>query len=367
MIIKSASNKDRDIAVLEKIAGNPGLSDVLAKRIANEIKFIRAGSKGEREAAYEIDFHLRNSRDYAVIHDLRIEYEGRVAQIDHLVIDRNLRFWVLESKHFAEGVAVNSEGEFTAFYWGRPKGIPSPIEQNKKHCHVLCDVLTKSGNIKLPKFLFLTARPKFRNVVLVSKQARIQRAREWKEQNAWILKADLFWSFLKKREKEKNEGEPWVFGAEQLEQVATELAMCHQPIQFDWEARFASSDSVERPELVQIVGPPKEDVSSCERCGVGLDAKVVWFCRRSKARFLGGVYCRTCQPKFRQPYSKSPLSLGSPSFSEVTKAEEISPKSEGGLCDRCGELMPARVVLFCRENAEKFRGHLFCRQCQAKV
>ena len=32
---------------------------------------------------------------------------GRVAQIDHLVIYRLPDTWVLESKHFAEGVSIN--------------------------------------------------------------------------------------------------------------------------------------------------------------------------------------------------------------------------------------------------------------------
>ncbi len=62
------------------------------------------------KAAYEIDFHHKASRNWAVIHDLRLEYRGRVAQIDHLLINRWLEFWVCESKHFSEGVAINEQG-----------------------------------------------------------------------------------------------------------------------------------------------------------------------------------------------------------------------------------------------------------------
>ena len=44
--------------------------------------------KGEQEAAYHIDFHLKDSQNWAVIHDLRVEWNGRGAQMDHLHIDR---------------------------------------------------------------------------------------------------------------------------------------------------------------------------------------------------------------------------------------------------------------------------------------
>ena len=51
-----------------------------------------------------------------VIHDLRLEVDGRVAQIDHLIIDRFLTVWVCESKHFAEGVGVDEHREWVALY-----------------------------------------------------------------------------------------------------------------------------------------------------------------------------------------------------------------------------------------------------------
>ena len=46
----------------------------------------------------------------SVIHDLRIECEGRVAQIDHLLIGRFLDIWVCETKNFSEGIAINEQG-----------------------------------------------------------------------------------------------------------------------------------------------------------------------------------------------------------------------------------------------------------------
>ena len=49
------------------------------KRLERDLVQARAGLKGEQEAAYHIDFHLKDSKNWAIIHDLRIEWNGRVA------------------------------------------------------------------------------------------------------------------------------------------------------------------------------------------------------------------------------------------------------------------------------------------------
>src|SRR4051812_4385016 len=65
-------------------------------RLQGELAKRRAGDHGEREAAYYIDFHLKAARNWAVIHDFRIQCKGRVAQIDHLIISRVLEIYVVE-------------------------------------------------------------------------------------------------------------------------------------------------------------------------------------------------------------------------------------------------------------------------------
>jgi hypothetical protein len=88
------------------------------------------------------------SRNWAIIHDLRVEFGDLVAQIDHLVINRWLDIWVCESKHFSEGVAINNHGEFTAFFNHKPYGVPSPIEQNERHILILKRILD-AGMVEL--------------------------------------------------------------------------------------------------------------------------------------------------------------------------------------------------------------------------
>jgi hypothetical protein len=49
---------------------------------------IRAGIAGERDAAYAIEFELGGCQNRCTIRDLRLEVDGRVAQIDHLIVRR---------------------------------------------------------------------------------------------------------------------------------------------------------------------------------------------------------------------------------------------------------------------------------------
>ena len=115
MQIKLADDKQPQLDALEALLTRPDVDGATRRRIEQEIRMIRAGVSGEREAAYEIEFHLGSHKNQMTIHDLRIECDGRVAQIDHLIINRLLDIWVCESKHFAEGVAINDHGEWVAF------------------------------------------------------------------------------------------------------------------------------------------------------------------------------------------------------------------------------------------------------------
>ena len=146
MIIKTAEYRESDLATLKGLLFRSDLTANIKQRIDQEIKNIQAGLKGEREAAYEMEFTYGLSKNWMLIHDLRFECEGKIAQIDHIAISRLLEIWVCESKHFSEGLAINEYGECSAFYNNKPYGVPSPIEQNLKHIAVLESVLKPELN-----------------------------------------------------------------------------------------------------------------------------------------------------------------------------------------------------------------------------
>ncbi|MEI2678561.1 MAG: nuclease-related domain-containing protein [Burkholderiaceae bacterium] len=268
MLIKAATDRSQDLETLQSLLTAPGITASTRTLIDKEIRNIRAGAKGESEAAYEIEFHHKASRNWAVIHDLRIEHQGRVAQIDHLLINRWLEIWVCESKHFSEGVAINEQGEFTGFFAGRPYGVPSPLEQNRKHVAVL-QALLGSNVIQLPTRLGLTLKPAIHSVILVSKGARISRPKAKLDGLDRVIKSDQLRDLIERRIDEESTATTLlsigkVVSSETLEDLAKKIAQLHRPITFDWAGKFglkgqgAAQAPAAQPSAVEVTQCPAE-------------------------------------------------------------------------------------------------------------
>lgn len=324
MIIKEADEKKSQIANLEALSARRDATPDVRKRIEQEIRNIRAGIKGEEEAAYEINFHYGASKNYAVIHDLRIEVEGRIAQIDHLLIGRFLDIWVCETKSFCEGIAINEQGECSRFYNNKPSGMASPFEQNQKHIMVLGS-LFKTGMVQLPTRLGFSIKPRMTGVVLVSKSARISRPKKKIPGVESIIKSDQFSSMIDRAIDADNNplSIAKVIGRDTLENFARAITAQHKPIAFNWVAKFGLSEnspgdmpiSVARfqatppplptPTIASTgsdgVGPVTGEIKKpkkkliCARCSEPVEINVARFCWFNKARFGENIYCRECQ------------------------------------------------------------------------
>lgn len=297
MIIKPMDDKTQDIRALEQLLLHPQASFDQKNMIEQELRKMRSGAKGERDAAYELDFQYGKSGNWVILHDLRIEHEGRVAQIDHLAINRLLEFWVCESKRFSEGVSINQHGEFTAFYAGKPQGVASPIEQNRKHCQVLGDLL-KSGAVGLPKRLGLTIPPALKSVILISKNSTIKRPKKTFPGVEQIIKIDQFLSHIGKQMAENTNPLHLakVISSETLMNLGYEVAALHRPIQFNWAGRFGLDPAAAlNPLAASAPSPSAVDACQADGCGKKVSAAVVKFCHDQHRKFGGMVYCMNCQ------------------------------------------------------------------------
>lgn len=309
MIIKEADDKRTQIETLQSLLERSDATPDIRKRIEQELRNIRAGMKGETEAAYEIGFHFGPSKNWAIIHDLRIECDGRIAQIDHIVINRLLDIYVCESKHFSEGIAINEHGECSAFFGGKPYGVASPFEQNKKHITVL-DSVFKTGMVKLPSRLGFTLTPNIKSLVIVSKSARISRPKSSFDGIDSIIKNDQFREKIDKQMDADNS--PLLLakmiGVETLESLASDIAALHKPIAFNWAAKFglpqtytaptASSVTDKSPttpiEASEESAKPKQKLV-CAACNQPVAYNVAKFCWFNKPKFGGNIYCMDCQ------------------------------------------------------------------------
>lgn len=329
MLIKPADDKTPDLQALRALADRPDVQPDVRSRIEQEIRNIQSGVRGEGEAAYEIEFHYGQSRNWMSIHDLRLECEGRVAQIDHLLINRVLEVYVCESKRFADGVAINEQGEFTAFRNGRAYGVPSPLEQNRRHIAVLESVF-KSGQVPPPRRLGLAIKPTLIGLVLVSKTARITRPKAKLDGLDAVLKNDQLKARIDKVIDADNNplGFARVVGSDTLEAFARALASKHRPIRIDWPAKFglpAQAPASQPPQRASTFTPigagaspgqrptvptaertgdrvgEKQSKLVCAACGTAVSYSVAKFCWFNKPRFGGLVYCMDCQKNLPKP------------------------------------------------------------------
>lgn len=231
MLIKS---KDDESALLDELERRAAGSGAGAKQAATELRIRKAGLKGEAESAYLINFDFERSPNWAVIHDLRLEHRGRTAQIDHLLINRWLDIYVLESKHFNAGLKITQDGEFLRWddYRRTYTGMASPLEQNERHIAVLRDVV---ATIEWPQRLGLRIAPSFHSLILIAPGARIDRAKRF--DSSRVIKADQ----LRKQIDKSFEAESplmtlfktttKIVSSETIETVARQLVAQHRPLQ----------------------------------------------------------------------------------------------------------------------------------------
>ncbi len=341
MILKHKDDVKPQLEQLERLLMAATLSEAQRREIEEEIWKVRAGAKGEKEAAYHIDFRWKDGKNSVVIHDLRIEHAGRVAQIDHLILNRTLDCHVLESKAFGSGVRISESSEWevrTRYGW---RGIPSPVEQNRRHIEVLESYIR--DHQLAPKRLGLTLPPRFHNWVLVSPQCKIHReGRGWDQ----VVKMDLFEKQFLKRIAEEGVLDTFtsiskLVSLETIEEMGRKLIAAHKPASFNFAGKFgvAAPETTDDLRFAPPVAPLTPRAPCEKECGICMDTlepKVIDYCRKNSAKFKGQMLCQKCQKVPALP-----------------------------LCDGCGAHLEQKVINFCRFNSKRFGGKRLCRECQA--
>ena len=145
MLLKSADDKSKRLHLLETLQNADVLDATQRKWLHEEVVRVTKGLQGERDSAYYIDSYFKDSANHVVLHDLRLVVDGDVAQIDHLIFNRGLGAYLIETKNYAGNLDINERGEFTASYGRMQFGVPSPLEQSKRHERVLLKCLHQLG------------------------------------------------------------------------------------------------------------------------------------------------------------------------------------------------------------------------------
>jgi hypothetical protein len=245
MILKQKDSRDNDSKELNRLLGL-GLTVKQRFLVERELKCLKSGDRNEQNSAYYLDFSYKDSKNWAVIHDLRIEHRGRVAQIDHLLINRFLDVFVLESKNYYYGIRITQEGEFLAWSGKEYQAIESPIEQNNRHIQAL-QMSIEDRNLG-PRRLSFAIPITYRNVVLLSPTSKIIRPDSATFDLSTVQKADAFTSAIEKvMEKKSIIAAPKLIGSDTLHDFAEKLVNLHRPGSINYAAKFGIQGTASMP------------------------------------------------------------------------------------------------------------------------
>ena len=251
--------------------------------VEQEWKSLNAGEKGEQNTAYLLDFFLGEKKNWAIIHDLRIEYEGKIAQIDHLIITRALDIYVLETKAYGDTLHILDDGSFIASYQEKEYAVSSPIEQNKRHAFIL----EKAIQPLLPKRLGIVLKPSIQNYVLIDQNTILKRSKTF--DSSHVIMAAQFLSKLDEKYEALGVGEVLtkaskLISQQSVQDFAEAVAHLHCKSSENYKKRFGITDNDQQ-----------EKMPVCQGCEGQVTSKNISYCKNFNERFKGHVYCFNCQ------------------------------------------------------------------------
>jgi hypothetical protein len=250
--------------------------------VEQEWKSLISGERGEKNTAYLLDFFLDDKKNWMLIHDLRLEYNGKIAQIDHLIITRALDFFVLETKAYGDTLQILDDGSFLASYGKKKFAVPSPIEQNKRHVYILDKVIKNL----LPTRLGFTLEPNIESYVLIDAKTHLKRSKKFDSSS--VVKAEQFLSLLDKKYEQLGVGEVLKKASKLISQksvleLSRKIAKLHAPSLINYKEKF------------EITDKHLQDTPTCFSCGKDVTQKNIEFCNSYPDRFQNKAYCFQCQ------------------------------------------------------------------------
>lgn len=315
MLIKNADDHSAELQALASLAARRDIPASSQRRADEELRKLRAGVEGERQAAYEIERTFGRLSQYGTIHDLRFEIDGYSVQIDHLVLNLLGEIWICESKHFADGATVNDRGEWSRRWAGKLQGMESPIAQNRHHILMLSRAFD-DGLVPKYRRLRVPFRPTLRSLVLISKDARMVWPRKRLADLDEVIKVEE----IDKHIRDAIDAAPsrkilTVVTPGQMRAMGEGLVHLHQPKPTDWAARLlppgGPMQTLEAPRDLASVGAtmasgqlgfrpskpsPVAAGRQCALCGGPITQAEVYFSTVKLRGVHGGrAVCRRCQ------------------------------------------------------------------------
>lgn len=237
---------------------------LLSRELLNRKNLLKRG----QHSTHFINFFGVDSRNWAVIHDLRIRHNGFVEQIDHILINRYFDIIVIEAKNFSYGLKITADGEFLIFDGHQYQQIESPIEKNEGHILLLEQILF--DHQIMPKKIGIPIKPHFQHFVLVSPLTNVLRPPSCIRDTSMLISADVFAQMIFKkagkfrRKFGRLSGLARFSTAGTLSEAANRLVSLHDPDPMDYAEKLGIRRSDDTPH--SSVTDELEPELTCDYC-----------------------------------------------------------------------------------------------------
>lgn len=227
--VKDFSKNNKQLAELIELIDR--VPEDKKEYLERDIAFLKYGIEGEENVYYE----LKNSFiPMLCLHDIRLEYNGYVAQFDFIIIT-NKFIYVLETKMLSGDIQISDKGDFTRIIKSKSgkvikkEGMYSPITQNERHVNILKEILVKEGLIKtLP----------IKSVVVIANQKTIiDMTKANKELKNNIVKYDLLNKHLKEAMEDKNNEKNIL--EKYMYRISDFLIENNKPAEFNYDDKYS--------------------------------------------------------------------------------------------------------------------------------
>lgn len=106
-------------------------------------RFAVAGRRAEEQMAHYFKRFFGGSEEVDVLNYLRIDLNGEVAQMDHLVL-HPFGLMIVESKSVSGSVQIKDDGQWIRWFNKQPQGMRSPVTQARMQGMLLRDLLSRT-------------------------------------------------------------------------------------------------------------------------------------------------------------------------------------------------------------------------------
>lgn len=230
MLVKLRDSTPSKIDVLERIMASENGSQ---ERL--DVRSAIARMKADTTTGKACDFlnnWFADSSDWMLIHDLRLEIGRSLAVANHVLIDRGLRFYWLDTHYMDCGLTIHPSGACTAHYAGDNKICSTPIASPLRKLQK--DLRTFSQAVRQAQSQLgwsgLVKQPIIQGYVLTSSSIKNSVPRDGSVDTSPLISKDSLFSLIW----ESREGENCLWSRrtsqDTLREVASALIEQHSPV-----------------------------------------------------------------------------------------------------------------------------------------